>query len=283
MVRAAIKKAEVLVEALPYIKKFREKIFIIKYGGSILGEEKVRKSVIEDIVFLRYMGIKPILIHGGGPNINEKLKQLNIPVKFINGIRVTDEPTMKVVQEELESLNDVLVNEINEHGELAKSFKKEDKLLKVVPCRDIEDIGFVGELIGFDEEKLKAALKKAIPVIIPVGVSQEGVFYNINADDVAFFLASRLKVEKLILLTKVLGVMRNVSDEDSLFSTITSQQAESLIKDKVISDGMVPKIRAAVNVIQAGVKKAHIVDAKIPHAILLEIFTDRGIGTEIIK
>jgi acetylglutamate kinase len=180
-------------------------------------------------------------------------------------------------------LNDLIVEEINAHGELARPFKPEDKLLKAVKKNASEDLGFVGELVGFDRELLNQALEKTIPVISPLGVSEEGVVYNINADDVAFYLASELKAEKLVLLTKVLGVMRDPEDEASLISTITAEEAESLIKDKVISAGMVPKVRAAVNTINAGARKAHIIDAKIPHGILLEIFTDKGIGTEIIK
>jgi acetylglutamate kinase len=283
MVKEAIKKADVLIEALPYIKTFHKKIFVIKYGGSILCEDRVRKSVLEDIVFLRYTGIRPILVHGGGPNITEKLKEHKITTEFVDGMRVTDEFTLKIVEEELNELNDLIVREINAYGAKAAGFKKEDELLYAVKKRGKKDLGFVGEVTGIDENKLKKALELSIPVITPMGVSRDGVAFNINADDVAFFLASQLKAEKLVLLTNTLGVMRNPQDEDSLIPTITMKNAEELIDKKVISEGMIPKVRAAVKSIEEGVGKAHIVDAKIPHAILLEIFTNEGIGTEIIK
>lgn len=283
MVKEAIKKAEVLIEALPYIKTFHKKIFVIKYGGSILSEERVRKSVLEDIVFLRYTGIRPILVHGGGPNITEKLKEHKITTEFVDGMRVTDEFTLKIVEDELNELNDLIVREINALGATAKGFKKEDEVLFAVKKPGKKDLGFVGELTGIDENKLKKALETSIPVITPMGISRDGVAFNINADDVAFFLASQLKAEKLVLLTNTLGVMRNPLDENSLIPTITMKNAEELIDQKVISEGMIPKVRAAVKSIEEGVGKAHIVDAKIPHAILLEIFTNEGIGTEIIK
>lgn len=283
MVKEAIKKADVLIEALPYIKKFHKKIFVIKYGGSILGEERVRKSVLEDIVFLRYTGIRPILVHGGGPNITEKLKESKITTEFVDGMRVTNEATLKIVEDELNELNDLIVKEINAYGALAKGFKREDLLIKAEKKKTKKDLGFVGEPVGFDKQMLSEALETSIPIIAPMGVSEDGVTFNINADDVAFFLASQLKAEKLVLLTDVLGVMRSTQDEDSLISTISVTDAEELIKEKVVGEGMIPKVKAAVDAIDKGVGKAHIVDAKIPHAILLEIFTNEGVGTEIIK
>ncbi len=283
MVKEAIKKADVLIEALPYIKEFHKKIFVIKYGGSILCEDRVRKSVLEDIVFLRYTGIRPILVHGGGPNITEKLKEHKITTEFVDGMRVTDKFTLKIVEEELNELNDLIVREISAYGANATGFKREDELLSAVKKRSKQDLGLVGEVVGMDEVKLKKALETSIPVITPMGVSKDGDAYNINADDVAFFLASQLKAEKLVLLTNILGVMRNPQDESSLIPTITMKNAEELIEKKVISEGMIPKVRAAVKSIEEGVGKAHIVDAKIPHAIMLEIFTNEGIGTEIIK
>ncbi|MEI8349996.1 MAG: acetylglutamate kinase [Candidatus Omnitrophota bacterium] len=283
MVKEAIKKADVLIEALPYIKKFHKKIFVIKYGGSILGEERVRKSVLEDIVFLRYTGIRPILVHGGGPNITGKLKENKITTEFVDGMRVTDAATLKIVEEELDELNDLIVREINSYGALAKGFKREDRLLTAVKKKSKRDLGFVGEVISFDRKKLEEALNTSIPIITPMGTSSEGIAFNINADDVAFFLASQLQAEKLVLLTNVLGVMRNQQDERSLISTINVKDAEALIQGKIIGEGMIPKVKAAVESIEKGVGKAHIVDAKIPHAVLLEIFTNQGIGTEIVR
>jgi acetylglutamate kinase len=281
--REAMKKAAVLIEALPYIKKFHKKIFVIKYGGSILAEDRVRKCVLEDVAFLRYTGIKPILVHGGGPNITERLKKNKIHTEFVEGMRVTDEFILKIVEEELNKLNELIVKEINTHGALARGFKKEDALLKVVKKKSRKDLGFVGEIVGFDREKLEEVMKTAIPVIAPMGLSKENITFNINADEVAFFIASQLKAEKLVLLTNVLGVMREPNDESSLISTLTVKEIEKLIKEKVIEEGMIPKVRAAVRAIQEGIGKAHIVDAKILHAILLEIFTNEGIGTEIVR
>ena len=279
----AIKKADVLIEALPYIKKFHKKLIVIKYGGSILGEERVRKSVLEDIAFLRYTGIRPILVHGGGPQISERLKELKVPSQFVEGMRVTDSFTLKIVEEELNKLNDLIVKEISSHGIKAIGFKREDKILKVRKKKSKKDLGFVGEVIDFDKEKILASSQEALPVICPMGISSEGEVYNINADEVAFFLATHLPSEKIVFLTNVLGVMRDPHDENSLISTLSVEEAKRLIKDKVIDEGMIPKVKAAIEAIEKGVKKAHIIDAKIPHALLLEIFTDEGIGTEIVR
>ena len=279
----AIKKADVLIEALPYIKKFHKKLIVIKYGGSILGEERVRKSVLEDIAFLRYTGIRPILVHGGGPQISERLKELKVPSQFVEGMRVTDSFTLKIVEEELNKLNDLIVKEISSHGIKAIGFKREDKILKVRKKKSKKDLGFVGEVIDFDKEKILSSSQEALPVICPMGISSEGEVYNINADEVAFFLATHLPSEKIVFLTNILGVMRDPHDEGSLISTLSVEEAKRLIKDKVIDEGMIPKVKAAIETIEKGVKKAHIIDAKIPHALLLEIFTNEGIGTEIVR
>lgn len=283
MVQEAIKKADVLIEALPYIKKFHKKIFVIKYGGSILSEERVRKCVLEDIAFLRFAGIRPVIVHGGGPNITERLRDHKVAAQFVDGMRVTDEFTLKVVEEELNKLNDLILAEIETHQVKALGFKRGNSILKVKKKKNKIDLGLVGEMIGFDQEVLAKALVEGIPVICPMGTSSDGVFYNVNADEVAFFLASELKAEKLVLLTNVLGVMRDPKDEHSLISTITAKEIKELIQQKIIDEGMVPKVMAAKKAIRNGVGKAHIVDAKIPHALLLEIFTDKGISTEIVK
>jgi len=283
MVQEAIKKADVLIEALPYIRNFHKKIFVIKYGGSILGEERVRRCVLEDIAFLRFAGIKPVIVHGGGPNITEELKEHKIVTEFIEGMRVTNKDTLKIVENELDKLNDLIAEEINSHGVKACKFKAKSKLLEVAKKKGSIDLGFVGDVVNFDRQKLEATLEDSIPVICPMGFSNEGLAYNINADEVAFFLASKLKAEKLVLFTNVLGVMRDYKNEDSLISTMTVEEIEELIGADIIEEGMIPKVRAAAAAIGAGAGKAHIVDAKIPHALLLEIFTDKGIGTEIIK
>lgn len=279
----AIKKADILIEALPYIKKFHKKIFVIKYGGSILGEERVRKSVLEDIAFLKFAGIRPIIVHGGGPTITEKLKKNNIETDFCQGMRVTNKRVLGVVESELNKLNNLIVEEIESHSVRAKGFLKKDKLLKAVKKKTDIDLGYVGDVLDFDKNGLKKSTVEHIPVICPMGVSKQKEVFNINADEVACFLASKLSAEKLVILTDVLGVMRDHKDKNSLISSITLSEVENLIKEQIVSEGMIPKIRAAAAAVKAGVRKAHIVDAKIPHALLLEIFTDQGISTEIIK
>jgi acetylglutamate kinase len=281
--KEAIKKADILIEALPYIKEFHKKIFVIKYGGSILGEERVRSSVLEDIAFLKFAGIRPIVVHGGGPNITEKLKESGIETDFFQGMRVTDKKTLAVVEEELNNLNSLIANEIETHSVKTKKFRRQNALLQVEKKKADIDLGYVGNIIGFDREKLEKVLSDSIPVICPMGLSKEGEAFNINADEVAYFLASKLSAEKLVILTDVPGVMRDSKDEDSLISTINLSQSEALIKNKIVSEGMIPKIRAAAFAVESGVKKAHIVDAKISHALLLEIFTKQGICTEIVK
>lgn len=279
----AIRKADVLIEALPYIKKFHKKIVVIKYGGSILGEEKVRKGILEDMVFLRYMGLRPVLVHGGGPNITERLRENRIVSEFVDGMRITDEQTLRIVEEELNILNDLIVREINEHGSLARGIKRDDGFIRTVKKKGKKDLGFVGEIVDIKDDFIREIIEYAIPVICPMGISSENIVYNINADEVACFIAKRLNAEKLVFLTNVLGVMRDLQDEESLISTITLKEVEELIQHRVIDEGMIPKVKAAIKAIEGNVGKVHIIDAKIPHAILLEIFTDKGIGTEIVR
>ena len=280
--KEAIRKSEVLIEALPYIKKFHKKITVIKYGGSILAEERVRRSVLEDMVFLKYTGIRPILVHGGGPMITEKLREKKIASEFVDGMRVTDRATLEVVESELNRLNELIVEEISSHNIKAKGLKRKDNFIYATKKKSKKELGFVGTIIGFDRQRLERIIVDAIPVICPMGISSDGVVYNINADEIACFLASQLRAEKLVYLTNVLGVMRDSHNDDSLISTLSAAEAEELIAEKVIDEGMVPKVRGAVEAIKGGVKKVHIIDAKIPHALLLEIFTDEGIGTEIV-
>ena len=279
---AAIGKARVLIEALPYIKQFQKRTIVIKYGGSILQDAAVRESVLTDIAFLRYAGIRPILVHGGGPHINERLEKKGHPIKFHNGLRITDEVTLEVVVDEMVMLNRQLVDEINVHGTLSQGFVKDACLIDAELMKSDVDLGLVGVPIGCHDDVLQQALAGSVPVLAPMGLDSSGSPLNINADDVAHFLASHLQAEKLVFFTKELGIMRDVDDDDSLISTIKVDSAEDLIADGTVGGGMVPKVRAAVKSIHDGVNKVHIVDAKIPHALLLEIFTDQGIGTQII-
>lgn len=281
----AIKKADVLIEALPYIKKFHKKIIVIKYGGSILGEEKIRKGVLEDIVFLSFMGLKPVLVHGGGPNISDRLRQEGKKTDFVDGMRVTDEETLIVVQEELENLNGIIVNEISELGQEAIGLNgKDQNLIQVEKKKAKIDLGLVGHIVAINTEPILEELKKdKVVVILPMGRGGDKKTYNINADEVASHIASSLKAEKLVLLTNVKGIMRNPDDPHSFLSTLTVEEAKGLIENNVIQEGMIPKVKACIDALDNGVKKTHIVDARTPHGLLLEIFTDQGIGTEIIK
>lgn len=280
-----IKKAEILIEALPYIKAFHRKITVIKYGGSILGDDKIRLGVLEDIVFLSYMGIRPVLVHGGGPNISEKMKSSGKKTDFIEGMRVTDKETLKIVEEELVSLNERIAAELKKLGGKVKSLNgKNNNLIQAEKKIAEVDLGFVGDVAGVETSLiLKELNRDAICVICPMGKGKDGAVYNINADEVASNVAGALCAEKLVLLTNVKGIMRNPDESNSFMATLTEQGIEALIKDKVIEAGMIPKVKACVLALDKGVKKTHIIDARIPHALLLEIFTDEGIGTEIVK
>jgi acetylglutamate kinase len=280
----AIKKAEVLIEALPYIRQFKDKIIVIKYGGSILGEDKIRKGVLEDIVFLNFMGLKPVLVHGGGPNISGRMRATGKKTDFVDGMRVTDEETLVVVEEELKKLNDLIVSEIKELGAKAVGLNGRDKnLIQTEKKKAKIDLGLVGHIVGVNSKAIMEELQQSnVPVIIPMGIGQDKKTYNVNADEAAASIAAELKAEKLVLLTNVKGIMRNAEDPHSFISTLTGESAKALIEQKVIQTGMIPKVMACMDSLSKGVKKTHMVDACIPHALLLEIFTDKGIGTEIV-
>ena len=279
-----IKKAGVLVEAIPYIHAFRGKVFVIKYGGSILDDNKIRKNVLEDIVFLSYVGIRTILIHGGGPQISTRLKEIGVKSEFYDGIRVTDKATLKVVSEELEKLNAQIVSEIKELKGDVTGLKGEENIIYVIKKKAARDLGYVGTITTIEKETIEAHLKRGrITVVSPLGLSKEKQVHNINADEVASAIAAAMAAEKFVLLTNVQGVMRNPDDSKSLISTLKVPEVAGLIKDKIIDGGMIPKVEACIAALNGNVRKAHIVDARIQHALLLEIFTDLGIGTQIIK
>lgn len=281
----AIRKADVLIEALPYIKKFHKKVVVIKYGGSILGEEKIRKGVLEDIVFLNFMGLRPVLVHGGGPNISERMRAQGKKTEFVEGMRVTDEETLKLVEEELLVLNDLIIKELRELGAKAIGLNgKENELIQVEKKKAEIDIGLVGQIKNINTELLNEELKKdKVVVVLPMGKGKDKKTYNVNADEVASSIASGMLAEKFVLLTNVKGIMRNAEDNASFISTLTEKEARNLMENKIIQQGMIPKVSACIDALNGGVKKTHIIDARIPHGLLLEIFTDKGIGTEIIK
>ena len=281
----AIKKSSVLIEALPYIKKFFHKVFVIKFGGSALADKNTRHSVLEDIVFMNYAGMKPVLVHGGGPFINEKLKEARKKTKFVDGLRVTDKKTMEIVDSALTEVNAILVDEIKEMGPEAFGLSgKENKLIIAKKIKHREDIGFAGAVESVDTTVLgKLIDDNIIPVISPVAMGTDGELYNVNADEAASHIAMAFKAEKLFILTNVMGIMKEQDSPETLYRSLSLTDAELLMKKKIVSEGMIPKARACTNALEGRVKKAHIIDGNLAHALLLEIFTDKGIGTEIIK
>jgi acetylglutamate kinase len=286
-----IEKANTLLEALPYIRRFSGKTIVIKYGGHAMADEALKRSFALDIILLKYIGINPVIVHGGGPQINENLKRFGIVSEFVRGMRVTDAATMGVVEMVLTGqVNREVVGYINQHGGKAVGLSGKDgglllckKLLQEVVGEDGTtekiDMGFVGEITRVDPTIIETLEKERfIPVIAPVGVGADGESYNINADLVAGKIAAALKAEKLILLTDVAGV----KDKDgTLLSSIQLAEVPRLIDGGVITGGMIPKVTCCVEALGDGTGKAHIIDGRVEHAVLLEIFTDVGIGTEI--
>lgn len=279
-----IKKAGVLIEAIPYIHAFRKKLFVIKYGGSILDDDRIRRNVLEDIIFLSYVGIRTILVHGGGPHISERMKKEGLKSEFHDGIRVTDEKTLKIVSEELTKLNNKIVAEIKELKGDVTGLKGDENIIHVEKKKASKDLGYVGRITDIDKNSLNKHLKRGhITVVSPMGISVEKQVHNINADEVASAIANSMDAEKLVLLTNVRGVMRHPEDPESLISSLTMDEIDELIEQKIIQGGMIPKVGACLEALKAGVKKTHIVDARIHHALLLEFFTNKGIGTQIVQ
>jgi len=281
-----IKKADVLIEALPYIMKFKGKVVVIKAGGSMMENKEVISGIFQDIVFLSMVGIRPVIIHGGGPRITEKMKDAGLTPKFVDGLRVTDARTIKIVDETLDATNKEIAKSIQGLGGKAKALcGKRDKIIKAVKLKHKgKDIGFVGKIVSINTRPIKDTLDDgAIPVITPVGLGDDGKAYNINADLAACDIAAALKAEKFVLITDTKGILRDEGDENTLITTLRKKEAEGLIGMGVIKGGMIPKVRAVMAALNKGVKKTHIIDGRLSHAILLEIFTDRGIGTEIVK
>ncbi len=292
-----IKKADVLVEALPYIRTFAGKTIVIKYGGKAMTEDNLKDGFAEDVVLMKYVGLNPVIVHGGGPQINEMLSRLGIQPTFKRGVRVTDQATMDVVEMVLGGkINKEIVAMLNQHGGKAVGITGKDAgfilckpfsakawskgLSQEAQSRSDEEYGFVGQVDKVDPEILtKLQQDNFIPVIAPIGVDRKGKPHNINADLVAGAVAGALKAEKLLVLTDVKGI-RDAAKRH--LSTLSKKDVERMVKKGTITEGMLPKVRSCLEGIEAGVHKAHIIDGRIPHAILLEIFTDKGIGTEIV-
>jgi len=273
-------KIKTLLEALPYIRRFFGSTFVIKYGGAAMEEESLKKEFARDVALLKYVGINPVIVHGGGPMIGRLLKDLQIPTKFVDGLRVTDEKTLEVVEMVLSGfINKEIVKNINDMGGRAIGLSGKDGRLLRAKRVDDKDIGFVGDIIKVNVDIIKDINKHGyIPVIAPLADGVDGYSYNINADTAAGRIAEALSAEKLILLTDVDGVL---GGDGSLISSLSNEEVDLLIKKKTISGGMIPKVTCCIDAIKGGVKETHIINGRIPHAILLEVFTDSGIGTKI--
>jgi len=279
----SIRKSDILIEALPYIQAFRGKTVVTKYGGSALDHPAAMRGILQDLVFLSAVGIRPVLVHGGGPAITAQLSQAGKRTAFIDGMRVTDAATMRVVNGALEGVNKRLVAQMKALRGHAEGVVARHRVIVAEPHPKAGQLGFVGTVRGVHISALRAVFSRhAIPVVSPVGICN-GRHYNINADSVASAVAAHLKAEKLVLLTNVRGILRHAADPTSLISTLSVTDAKLLVQRGVIQEGMIPKVQACVAALRRGVKKTHIIDAAIPHAMLLEIFTKQGIGTEIIK
>ena len=280
-----LEKANVLIEALPYIQRFNRKIIVIKYGGSAMVDEELKKKVIEDVTLLKLVGFKPIIVHGGGKEISKWVGKMGMEPKFINGLRVTDKDTMEVAEMVLGKVNKSLVQIVEELGVRAIGLSgKDGGLLKVEKkYSNGEDIGFVGDVKEVNADILYDLLEKDfLPIICPIGLDDEYNTYNINADDAACAIARAVKAEKLAFLTDIEGVYKNPEDPKTLISELTVSEAKKLISDGYIRGGMLPKLNNCIEAIENGVSRVHILDGRIPHCVLLEIFTNKGIGTAIL-
>lgn len=286
MYEELIKKAEVLIEALPYIERFNRKVVVIKYGGSAMLDENLQKQVIQDAVLLKLVGFKPIIVHGGGKEISKWVEKSGMEPRFVNGLRVTDEPTMEIAEMVLNRVNKTLVKMIEEMGVLSVGISgKDGNLLHVQKkCSNGEDIGFVGEIDIVNPKVLNDLLDNDyLPVVCPIGFDNNYDTYNINADDAACAIAKALKVEKLAYLSDVPGVYRDPNDKSSLIYELPYEELTSLIESGAITGGMLPKLLSCMDAIDNGVSRVHIMDGRLPHCLLLEIFTNQGIGTAILS
>ena len=280
-----LEKAAVLVEALPYIQKFNRKVIVVKYGGSAMVDEQLKKSVISDVTLLKLVGFKPIIVHGGGKEISKWVGKVGKEAQFINGLRVTDEETMEIAEMVLGRVNKSLVTMVEELGVKAVGISgKDGGLLKVKKkYADGKDIGYVGEITDVDPNILYDLMEKDfLPIICPVGLDDEFNTYNINADDAACAIARAVGANKLAFLTDIEGLYRDFEDKSSLISEIKVKEAKELIAGGTIGGGMLPKLSNCIDAIEAGVSRVHIIDGRIPNSILMEIFSDRGVGTAIL-
>lgn len=280
-----IEKARTIMEALPYIREFSGKTVVIKYGGNAMESPKLKELVMQDIALLRLIGIQVVIVHGGGPIISEMMKRLGLEPKFVDGYRYTDEETMAITEMVLSGLiNKELVAAVNAHGIKAVGLSGKDNRLIVARKKGPKDIGLVGEIVAIHPEVIGTLLSDGyVPVISPVSVGEDGNTYNINADVAAGEIAIALRAYKLIYMTDVRGIYEDIRDEKTFLSTVNEATVVRLKKEGKISEGMIPKIDSAVKAVKNGVEKVHIIDGRIEHALLLELLTDAGIGTEIAR
>ena len=283
-------RAAALVEALPFIQKFRGETFVIKYGGSAMESDEAVERLLCDVVFLEAVGINPVVVHGGGKAISAEMREAGITARFVNGLRVTDAASIRIVEEVLDrEVNPRLVKTFGEFGGHAQGFTGRNVLRaeKLRPVDDgkggTEDLGFVGRVTGVDTTELeKVICAEQVPIVSPLAQDAGGQTYNINADEAAAAIAGALRAAKLIFLSDVPGIMRDREDPGSLVATVRADQVDALIRQKVLEGGMIPKVQGAVEALRVGVGKTHMIDGRLPHALLLEIFTNEGIGTEIL-
>ena len=281
-----LSKAEVLIEALPYIQRFNRKIIVVKYGGSAMSSEELQKNVIKDVTLLKLVGFKPIIVHGGGKEISRWVGKVGKEAKFVNGLRITDAETMEIAEMVLNKVNKGLVSMVQELGVKAVGISgKDGGLLKVdKKYSNGEDIGFVGDIKDVDPKILYDLLERDfLPIVAPIGMDDNFQTYNINADDAACAIAKAVGAEKLAFLTDIEGLYKDINDKSSFISRLSASEADQLINDGFIGGGMLPKLANCTSAIKNGVNRVHILDGRIPHCLLLEIFTQKGIGTAIVK
>lgn len=281
-----LKKAEVLIEALPYIQKFNRKIIVVKYGGSAMSNEELQKNVIKDVTLLKLVGFKPIIVHGGGKEISRWVGKVGKEAHFVNGLRVTDDETMEIAEMVLGKVNKSLVSMVQELGVKAVGISGKDGGLLNVEKKyaDGQDIGFVGNVKEVNPKILYDLLEKDfLPIVAPVGLDDEFQTYNINADDAACAIAKAVGADKLVFLTDIEGLYKDINDKASFISRITATDADALIAEGIIGGGMLPKLNNCTSAIKNGVNRVHILDGRIPHCLLLEIFTNSGVGTAIVR
>ncbi|MCX6972097.1 MAG: acetylglutamate kinase [Verrucomicrobia bacterium] len=283
-------RSESLIEALPYIQEFRGQTFVIKYGGAAMEDDQIVEKFLRDVVFLEAVGINPVLVHGGGKAITARMREAGLKAQFVNGLRVTDGAAIRIVEETLDGeINPSIVRTLQDFGgrAIGLSGKTVFQARCLPPQTDesgaLVEIGFVGEAARMNAKEIKSSIRKEIvPVISPIGATEDGTVLNINADVAAAALAAELKATKLIFVSDVPGIMRDQEDRSSLIPSVTAEQVETLIKQKVIAGGMIPKVQSAAAALGKGVGKIHLIGGQIQHCLLLEIFTNAGIGTEIL-